>query len=465
MLRITFIIVTLWCYLPVSDALGQTAQRAQDLFDRNKQAVAKIKITGTTPDGRDVRFEGSGFFVYSDQKMSFLLTAGHVIGSSETQQNRNPDWKVENGNVSRTIQIESLDENGNLILRNSEVYVAPLAAGLGLDIALLMINQSGFPTLPLADQLVEKADLHEVMLLGFPKQERSLRRPIPVGTGQLIGLRYATTVPSREGESGGPWIDLQSGKVFAVASGVKNAPSSPSNDSTPVTLIKPSLSSYFPTLSNPTAPGQSGSAKLKIMGLNGNVRVSVSGDKGALANGVDMRGNFGNLKEVRGRGDEATQCNAGSGRTFSQALARAEVSKLDANSLRFEYAIEAQGGHYRTAAMCLGDNPVGLTGHDTTAVAEAELNGVIDFEPTGNTIAVTWKSMPSQGARFRVVRQGEEIANTDIHDSGQVVLKSLPPGAYQLTSNVLVRLRNTGACCGQNLIGNSTLAIVPAAAP
>src|SRR5205085_9240337 len=117
----------------------------------------------------------------------------------------------------------------------------------GVDISLLMVEMGGFKALRLADQLVEKAGLHDVMLLGIQEGKSSLTRPVPTGTGSLVRFKFTTTVPSRSGESGGAWIDISSERVYAVASAVKTSPTGPSYESTPVTLIKPSLTAFFRT--------------------------------------------------------------------------------------------------------------------------------------------------------------------------------------------------------------------------
>jgi hypothetical protein len=82
------------------------------------------------------------------------------------------------------------------------------------------------------------------MLLGFQKEKVELTKPIPIAIGQIAGFKYVTSVPSHEGESGAPWIDLRTGKVFAVASVIRYGPVGPSYEATPVTLIRRLLSSY-----------------------------------------------------------------------------------------------------------------------------------------------------------------------------------------------------------------------------
>src|SRR5713226_8025262 len=94
-------------------------RRVQTLLDLGNRAIVKITVEGLAPDGskKDVS-EGSGFFIYSDGRYSLLITAAHVIGSSETVQSKNPDWKVEiDGTIKRDITLLSLDEGGRLVPR------------------------------------------------------------------------------------------------------------------------------------------------------------------------------------------------------------------------------------------------------------------------------------------------------------------------------------------------------------
>jgi Trypsin-like peptidase domain len=218
------------------------AARAEQVVEQSKRAIVKIRINGTDTMGHNKKVEGTGFFVGSDSQRSYLLTAQHVVGSSEAQQSKNPDWKVDNGTVDRTIQIASLDEHNNLVPRNGEIHVLPTLPGI--DIAVLMIDQGGYPTLSLGDPLSTKVRLYDVMLLAFQKDKQELTRPVPIGIGDVSGVDLKTNVPSRPGESGGPWIDIGSGKVLAVARMIENSTFGTSNEATVVTTIRPWWDSY-----------------------------------------------------------------------------------------------------------------------------------------------------------------------------------------------------------------------------
>jgi hypothetical protein len=183
-LRIALLVILYACATGNPAAAQGNAQRVQDLTNQSQQAIVKVLVDGQDTSGRAKHEEGSGFFVYSEQGVSFLITALHVIGSSETEQSKNVDWLVENCAVARTIELRSLDNHGTLISRGKDVHVAPTALP-GVDLALLMMRQDGYPTLLLADTLVDKVGLHDVLLLGYQVGQSTLTVPIPVGVGQL----------------------------------------------------------------------------------------------------------------------------------------------------------------------------------------------------------------------------------------------------------------------------------------
>lgn len=442
----------------------QSSRKVQQLFDRVKMSAVKLRITGLDPHDVSKRREATAFFIYSDKGRSFLLTAAHVIGSNETEQSKNPDWKVENGVIKRKIRMETFDARGGVGRTSDEVEVAPSVLP-GVDIALLMVEMDGFKVLPLAGQLVEKAAQLDVILLGVQEGQSSLTRPIPSGTGSLVRLKFATSVPSKPGESGGAWIDVESGRVFAVASATRASPNGPSYEATPVTLIKPTLSAYFKTagleLDGPVQTAE----VLRILDNYGFVSVAIGGDTGDLKHGAIKTAGLSELVNVEGRGAETSECDAGSGRTFSQALARALVSPFEKNGLRFEVRYAAQGGHYRRAVTCLGGKPIGLRGFDTSAEAKVDALGTIGFEQLGaDPIAVSWTSMPKKGAEISVkdVQTGSVISTYKVSESGRLYLDTLQPGTYALTTKIEATTKNTGACCGVSDVLNATVSVVPA---
>jgi len=220
--------------------MGQTeTQRMQELFGRLSPAIIKVIVRGTAPDGQLSTRTGTGFIIASKGPFTFIVTAGHVLGSNETDQTKNADWKVENQRIAkRDIQLLFPDSQvGGLVERKTDVVPIEIAIP-GIDLALFSITGAGFPTLPLADSSEDTNQPRKVMLLGFRASSYALTRPAPNGTGQnSTPLKYHTDAESRYGESGAPWIDLQSGKVVAVASASQIEADGPSYEATPITLI------------------------------------------------------------------------------------------------------------------------------------------------------------------------------------------------------------------------------------
>jgi Trypsin-like peptidase domain len=452
----------LLCAFGVSDRVVAqgNAQQIQGLIKKSQRAIAKVIVDGSTPSGGDKHEEGSGFFVYSSHGVSFLITALHVVGSSETEQSKNSQWQVENGSVVRSIEIKSLDEHANLKSLGKDVYVVPTALP-GVDLALLMMRQDGYPTLPLAGSLIDKVDLHDVLLLGYAAGQSSLTIPTPVGTGQLRdATTYLTSIPSHRGESGGPWIDVQSGRVFAVARLVNTAANSPSYESTPVTLIKPSLVEYFQTLG--TDLNQGSDASLSVLERSGTATIWISGDSGELLNLQKSTGGIGKSVSMKGQGGEVSQCDSGSGRTISQVDAQALISTFNVNGLRFEYSAAAQGGHYTTAVSCLDTLPVGLRGHDTRVHANVELKGMLDFTVGGTAVSLDWNGMPQSGASFVLMQEGQTMIQQPINAGGHQILQLRDGAKYRLMATISIDLQSPGSCCGQTQSANATIALAPA---
>ncbi|MFO1159328.1 MAG: serine protease [Reyranellaceae bacterium] len=229
--------------LSIASSAEGTTERVQRIFEKSQRSMVKITVTGTpykSTQNRDKTIEGTGFIVYSQKGRTYLLTALHVIGSSDTDPSKNRDWNVEFGAVDRKIALQILDARGNLTPITTEVEVVRTEY-LNIDIAILSFSGTGYPILPLGDPLLEKVELRDVMLMGFRKGKKELSQPPQTGRGVTKNLKYLTNASSLEGESGGPWIDIDTGKVFAVASLINNASDVPSKEATPVTLIKPTL--------------------------------------------------------------------------------------------------------------------------------------------------------------------------------------------------------------------------------
>jgi S1-C subfamily serine protease len=241
---IVFLFCTVALYLSTGGASygQQSAQQIQTLIDQSKRAVVKLYVTGTTHDGIHTTgngIEGSGFFAVSNAYSSYIITARHVIGSSVADPNSNPDWKVDiDGTIERQIRIESFDERGNLGPIQAEVTPWPTTDPT-VDIAILKIDRGPYPTLSLGSSLLTNSPLRHVLLLGFPGGSDALSKTPKIGFGQPAGLSFITNVPTEEGESGGPWIDLENKNVLAVARKIDVRKTNAEYDSSPIDLVEP----------------------------------------------------------------------------------------------------------------------------------------------------------------------------------------------------------------------------------
>jgi hypothetical protein len=224
---------------------AESPQESVALIQHATPAIVKLFVDGFRPDGSSVPPEqGTGFIIASTGGFTYIVTAGHVLGSNESDdQTKNEDWKIENGKIRRRVRLLVPGTGNVLVERMTDVY--PLKIALpGVDLALFSIKGDGFPTLSIADG-EELSQLRSVILLGFPSDSMELMTPAPHGDGQLQSpLTYRTQSPSFPGQSGAPWIDVQSGKVVAIATASKNALNIPSNEAVPIRLIISSLKAY-----------------------------------------------------------------------------------------------------------------------------------------------------------------------------------------------------------------------------
>jgi hypothetical protein len=232
----------------IASALGQNSpQPTVTLIQRAAPAIVKLFVSGSRPDGSTVEREaGTGFIIASQGGFTYIVTAGHVLGSNEKDdQRRNEDWKVENGKIVRKVQLLIPDAHGGLIERVTDIFPLTLALP-GADLALFSIQGDNYPTLPIAVSDQELNQQRPVILLGFPADSMELMRPAPHGDGQRPSPdKYITTAQSFPGQSGAPWIDVQSGKVVAIATASRNALNIPSSDAVPIALITSTLRAYL----------------------------------------------------------------------------------------------------------------------------------------------------------------------------------------------------------------------------
>jgi hypothetical protein len=107
------------------------------------------------------------------------------------------------------------------------------------------------------------------------------------------------------------------------------------------------------------------------------VRIAGGGGQGNIGPMRTQEAPLGKVAELSGKGTEESQCDDSFERKQSQASANAQVEADGPAALKFRYRIRAGGGHYATAATCVAGQVIGKTGHDTTAIAGAEMKGTI----------------------------------------------------------------------------------------
>jgi Trypsin-like peptidase domain len=260
-----------------------------------------------------------------------------------------------------------------------------------------------------------------------------------------------------EGHSGGPVIN-KLGQLVGVVTSDLNVIGQTRFE--PLAPLRSVIAPHCPTApATPIAPEN-------VFGLSGSVTGETSGTgKGQLSDRVVKRGKFGESVEIVSNGDERSECNESSGRTKSAARVSASVSALDGEGLKFDYSVHSQGGHYRTAATCLGGQPIGITGHDTMAEGRIEMQGNIDFTTSAERpLKVSWSGVPKDADFFISDPRGQtayEKGDGVFQGAGSKSFKFLNPGVlYRLSLRLRVNERNEGACCPRNAEGQAIVQIV-----
>jgi hypothetical protein len=246
----------------------------------------KLTVTGTGADGRPKSpAAGSGFVIHSGAHNSLILTAAHVIGSSDKRQALNPDWQVQpdDRTLSRRVKVEILDERGTLGELGQDASV--IHQDDQKDVAVLLIDRTELPTIPFAEKASElQGNLQDVLLLGFLKDERSLDAQKGSGgfrTSPQRGLTFRLNLRVPEGLSGGPVIDLASGKAIALAS--ENIGTGNEHHAVSLFPVLPSITPYMTYIDKvqasvmppTTGPGTG------VVNVNGNHNVTIGGVQGS----------------------------------------------------------------------------------------------------------------------------------------------------------------------------------------
>jgi hypothetical protein len=432
------------------------AQSARGLFDTAKSAVVKIRVEGFDPNNRPkAAEEGSGVVVFSKRGITLVVTAAHVIGSSQSLQQLNPDWLVNDldRTIRRTIRIFAFNQNGVL------TEVAASASVIGhdeqRDIAALSFAGT-FPTLQVStsfDRLM--SDPTDALALGFEKGSSIVSFNSGKGKiepSQRFGFGFVMDTRVDEGRSGGPIMNVQDGKVVAIAS--RNIGSGARHEGSPITFAVPLLTEFYRSIGEEDAPQTAATFR-----RSGKASVRVAGFGGSLATPRSQEAGLDNWADARGQGGERSECREGSGRTISDARARAQVSSFQEDGLRFEYETRAQGGHYRTASGCVAGNPVGLTGHDTESSAQASLQGEIHFSVARNgQVQVVWSGMPPH-AKYKLSKVDEDVKEVEMQGNGSKTFSAEAGKTYRLTVTMDEFLSNRGACCPQEKTSDARIRV------
>jgi trypsin-like peptidase len=217
-----------------SCSAGYGQDIVQKLLQQSSASIVKIKVSGTTPGGRDHSLEGSGVVVATIKNFSVVVTAAHVIGTAGT-------WRTtSNGSAEREINVwvpriwdSSLEP----------LPLPPIIADQNdrFDYAILLIHRQ-LPALALGDPL-KLPQSSATVLMGYALSEVTL--DVLPGRGQLdsrdaigVVVRLSQT-QSNPGDSGGPVLGPD-GRVLAILSGALRAQTS-QDLAIPITYILPSL--------------------------------------------------------------------------------------------------------------------------------------------------------------------------------------------------------------------------------
>ncbi len=434
------------------------AQTQQALFETAKSAIVKIRVEGFNPNNRRKEpEEGSGVIVFSKRNVTVIVTAAHVIGSSQTLQQLNPDWLVNDldRTIRRTIKVLAFNQNGVL----SEVSASADVIGHDeqRDIAVLSFAGGGFPTLQISTSFERlMSELTDALALGFEKGHSIVS--FNSGKGKIeasprFGFGFIIDARVDEGRSGGPVLNLRDGKVVAIAS--HNLGSGARHEASPIAFAAPILTNFYRSIGEEGAPESAA-----IFRRSGKASVRVAGASGTLVPPRLHETDLDSWAEARGQGGEKSECKEDSGRTFSAARSRAQVSSYLQDGLRFEYETRAQGGHYRTAATCVAGNPVGLSGRDTESSAQASLSGEMEFSvERSGPIRLIWSGMPAQ-ARYRLRGGDEEIKGVEMQGDGSKTFSAEGGKTYRLTISMDEYLSNRGACCPQEKTSDARIRVV-----
>lgn len=188
------------------------------LFDRLRRAT--VQLVATWPSGR-VRWAGSGVIVSvrPDRSRAIVVTAAHVLDSiheevlagASARAYRFGHFAVVDG----ALELDVISDRIGRTATHSEWHQD--AASAATDVALVELLGEGFdPRLTVALSSQPLARGAEVAMVGYG----SLGPIVTVGWFQEYGEdgTVRCLMHCREGQSGGPLLDLSTGQLVGIAS-------------------------------------------------------------------------------------------------------------------------------------------------------------------------------------------------------------------------------------------------------